>query len=270
MKSQKVVHFPFDNFDPTPYLAAVPQETILRHKELLEMNEITQTLAGISEKDDTTTTTKLNEKALETQTTPTHTTAIPSPNNGNGNNTSTNTPTNNSLQTNTTIANNTTKPLNGLTREAQLSLNDQVNNLLNLQNHTQILDNCSNIVATHNNTSDASAVNSSNHTNNDNLTQTNDLNDEESADKILDNTLIMENMLLRKNEGDRTMTRRKRLISTSLTKTPIIDGEFEDYHQHKLKNGEDKFDPKYKLYAVVVSKRSTSDTFCGNSDNTYT
>jgi len=33
------VHFPFDDFDPTPYLASVPQETILRHKELLELKK---------------------------------------------------------------------------------------------------------------------------------------------------------------------------------------------------------------------------------------
>jgi len=46
--------------------------------------------------------------------------------------------------------------------------------------------------------------------------------------------------------------RRQRLISTSLTKTPIVDGEFEDYHQHRLKPEVDEFDPKYRLYAVVV------------------
>lgn len=36
IKTQKAVNFPFDNFDPTPYLASVPQETILRHKQLKE------------------------------------------------------------------------------------------------------------------------------------------------------------------------------------------------------------------------------------------
>lgn len=231
-----MVHFPFDNFDPTPYLAAVPQETILRHKELLEFSEISQTLAEISEKDDNNA--ALNDKALETHTS---TRTTPSPNNGN---TSNNTPTNTSI--NTTI-NAKHKPLNGLTKEIQLSLNDHVNNLLNLQNHTQILDNCKNIVV------NSTTANLSNNSDNDNLSQIDDLDDnDESSDKILDNTSIMD-CTLRKNEGDGTMTRRKRLISTSLTKTPIIDGEFEDYHQHKLKNGEDKFDPKYKLYAVVVS-----------------
>uniref|UniRef100_A0A182SEL0 ubiquitinyl hydrolase 1 n=1 Tax=Anopheles maculatus TaxID=74869 RepID=A0A182SEL0_9DIPT len=36
VKSQKVVNFPYEDFDPTPYLASVPQETILRHRDLLE------------------------------------------------------------------------------------------------------------------------------------------------------------------------------------------------------------------------------------------
>lgn len=36
MKTQKVVNFPFKDFDPTAYLASVPQETILRHRQLLE------------------------------------------------------------------------------------------------------------------------------------------------------------------------------------------------------------------------------------------
>ena len=31
-----MVNFPFKNFDPTPYLASVPQETILRYRELAE------------------------------------------------------------------------------------------------------------------------------------------------------------------------------------------------------------------------------------------
>ncbi|XP_056633766.1 ubiquitin carboxyl-terminal hydrolase 32 isoform X1 [Diorhabda sublineata] len=36
VKTQKVVNFPFKNFDPTAYLASVPQETILRHRQILE------------------------------------------------------------------------------------------------------------------------------------------------------------------------------------------------------------------------------------------
>ncbi|KAM3956800.1 LOW QUALITY PROTEIN: ubiquitin specific protease 32 [Aphomia sociella] len=34
IKSQKVVNFPFEDFDPTEYLASVPQETLLRHMEI--------------------------------------------------------------------------------------------------------------------------------------------------------------------------------------------------------------------------------------------
>lgn len=45
--------------------------------------------------------------------------------------------------------------------------------------------------------------------------------------------------------------RRKRLVSTSLTRTPIVDGALNDYHDHHLTDGEDAFDLKYHLYAVV-------------------
>lgn len=34
MKSQKVVNFPFKDFDPTAYLASVPKHTVVRHREL--------------------------------------------------------------------------------------------------------------------------------------------------------------------------------------------------------------------------------------------
>lgn len=39
MKTQKVVNFPFKDFDPTAYLASVPQQTILRHKQLQEQKK---------------------------------------------------------------------------------------------------------------------------------------------------------------------------------------------------------------------------------------
>lgn len=47
--------------------------------------------------------------------------------------------------------------------------------------------------------------------------------------------------------------RRQRLISTSLSKSPILDDELKDFHNHKLKSSADPLDLKYKLYAVVVS-----------------
>nr|CAD7394816.1 unnamed protein product [Timema cristinae] len=34
VKSQKIVNFPFDDFDPTAYLASVPKHTVVRHQEL--------------------------------------------------------------------------------------------------------------------------------------------------------------------------------------------------------------------------------------------
>jgi hypothetical protein len=34
VKSQKVVNFPFNDFDPTAYLASVPKHTVVRHREL--------------------------------------------------------------------------------------------------------------------------------------------------------------------------------------------------------------------------------------------
>ena len=146
VKSQKVVNFPFENFDPTPYLASVPQETILRHKELLEQKS------------------------------------------------------------------------------------------KNIRNHD-----CD-----------------------DEITEF-DLENEISASESRVCDIIQENGDATDGEQEEKSptrsqphhsikpSRRKRLVSTSLTKTPVVDGEFIDYNNHKLKPNADPFDLKYKLYAVVVS-----------------
>ncbi|KAM8708672.1 hypothetical protein ACLKA7_015611 [Drosophila subpalustris] len=139
VKSQKVVHFPFDDFDPTPYLASVPQETILRHKELLELKRDLPSNETVSELDEVDASDK--------------------------------------------VVSNPTDPSS----------------------------------------------------------------EEPSTTK---ETPIAAGNMLRQSKSSNA-ARRQRLISTSLTKTPIVDGEFEDYHQHKLKADVDEFDPKYKLYAVV-------------------
>ncbi|KAH8405303.1 hypothetical protein KR222_004086 [Zaprionus bogoriensis] len=139
VKSQKVVHFPFDDFDPTPYLASVPQETILRHKELLELKTDLPSNQVVSE---------LDEVDASDASPPTDFASGEEP---------------------------VTPP-----QESQLAANN----------------------------------------------------------------------IIRQSKSSNS-ARRQRLISTSLTTTPIVDGEFEDYHQHKLKADVDKFDPKYKLYAVV-------------------
>ncbi|XP_062130524.1 ubiquitin carboxyl-terminal hydrolase 32 isoform X4 [Drosophila sulfurigaster albostrigata] len=142
VKSQKVVHFPFDDFDPTPYLASVPQETILRHKELLELQKDLPSNEIVSELDEV----------------------------------------------------------------------DAGDNVVPNDKPTP--------------SSEAPAI---------------------AAAK---ETPIASGNVLRQSKSSNS-ARRQRLISTSLTKTPIVDGEFEDYHQHKLKADVDEFDPKYKLYAVV-------------------
>jgi ubiquitin carboxyl-terminal hydrolase 6/32 len=137
VKTQKVVNFPFKDFDPTAYLASVPQETILRH---LHLREKRQDLESSCES-------QSSVKTIEE---------------------------------------------NG---EAQ-----QVSN-----EHSKLLMN--------------------------------------------------EN---KPNEKQKTKLNNKvraRLESTSLLKTPIIDEHLKDYHQHKLLPGQDPFDLKYQLYAVVVSER---------------
>jgi hypothetical protein len=133
VKTQKVVNFPFKDFDPTAYLASVPQETILRH---LHLREKRQDLESSCES-------QSSVKTIEE---------------------------------------------NG---EAQ-----QVSN-----EHSKLLMN--------------------------------------------------EN---KPNEKQKTKLNNKvraRLESTSLLKTPIIDEHLKDYHQHKLLPGQDPFDLKYQLYAVV-------------------
>ncbi|XP_059614538.1 ubiquitin carboxyl-terminal hydrolase 32 isoform X2 [Phlebotomus argentipes] len=124
VKSQKVVNFPYDNFDPTPYLASVPQETILRHRELFS----------------TATEERIDENCVF------------SPSSG-----------------------------------ARMSADERRSCL---ENGTE----CG------------------------------------AAGK---------------------QERRKRLISGSLTKTPVNDEDLVDFHKHKLKCGQDALDLKYQLYAVV-------------------
>ncbi|XP_055677370.1 ubiquitin carboxyl-terminal hydrolase 32 isoform X2 [Lutzomyia longipalpis] len=128
VKSQKVVNFPYDEFDPTPYLASVPQETILRHRELYA---------------------------------------------GSG------TPCEERIDENSVFS---SSGANKMGAEGRIS--------------------------------------------------------------------CIENG----NEGGGTMLRqerRKRLISGSLTKTPVNDEDLVDFHKHKLKSGVDPLDLKYQLYAVV-------------------
>lgn len=154
VKSQKVVNFPYKNFDPTPYLASVPQETILRHKELKEHGCMKTTVNASTE---------TSEDSSE------HT-------------------------------------IGGCIKE------DDENNEKESTKET--------------------------------------LNEKKTEPETSTRSIPSSKRVL--NED--TLTRRKRLVSTSLTKSPVIDGAFIDFHQHNLNDGEDPYDLKYKLYAVVVSK----------------
>lgn len=142
MKSQKVVNFPFDDFDPTFFLASVPQENILRYKELKELK-----LKNLKNRDCSD---EITEFDLEND--------IPV-----------------------------------VEQERKFDVIQEENGEV--------------------------------------------LNVAGTSEKI----------------SSVKPARRKRLVSTSLTKTPVIDSELVDYNGHKLAAFADPFDLKYKLYAVVVS-----------------
>jgi hypothetical protein len=149
VKSQKVVNFPFDNFDPTQYLASVPQETILRHTELQEMKA--KNIKNFDCNDEIT------EFDLEND-----------------------------------MPNGETSE-NGVGKMEQPKVNGQ------------------------------------------------------------SPRYEKPPTMMREAHNSINATRRKRLVSTSLTKTPVVDSELVDYNSHKLVKNSDPFDLKYKLYAVVVS-----------------
>lgn len=165
VKSQKVVNFPFSDFDPTPYLASVPQETILRHKELLE-----------NQNDD-------REKNLRNY--------------------------------------DCDDEIIEFDRE-----NSFINKNINNNNNCDVIQ----------------------ENDDDNETCSN----EQCAD-VTQNKKYISNHKRINNNSCSNNKQRQRLVSTSLTRTPVIDGEFIDFHDHQLKEGDDPFNLKYQLYAVVVS-----------------
>lgn len=169
VKSQKVVNFPFENFDPTPYLASVPQETILRHKELQES-------AGDSASSNRTATvfTDIEIDQFDREST-----------------------------------------MAGI-QEGRIEEEDTIND-------TDV-----EAVTTHEPSHITTAP--------------------QDGQKFVRNSTSCS-----RRTPNKTIPERKRLVSTSLTKTPIIDGALVDYHDHRLRDGDDPFEMKYKLYAVVVS-----------------
>lgn len=143
VKTQKVVNFPFKNFDPTAYLASVPQETIFRHKQLLENQKNTQ-------------------------------------------------------------------------HDLESSCES---------NSGRILE------------------------------ENGDCEEENGKLVDIDEDIESEKKITHQKSRELSVGRvRERLVSTSLMKTPINDKDLKDYHQHKLLKGQDPFDLKYQLYAVVVSR----------------
>ena len=156
VKTQKVVNFPFKNFDPTAYLASIPHETIIRHRKLQE------TLRRQQESG------KCND-------------------------------TNSDL----------------IDRIAEEKLNGDVGNNGYCGANDGYIDG-------------------------------------DTAEKLID--VDEENCKSAVNHQRSPFKKRQRLESTSLMKTPVMDEDLQDFHEHKLLKGQDKFDLKYQLYAVVVSK----------------
>lgn len=192
VKSQKVVNFPFKNFDPTPYLASVPQETILRHKDLLEQQQLYRSTAQATAFCDD----EIQEFDME-------------------------------MDLVEGASNNNNKNLNNINNNNNSSYsNNNLNTTLTINQNHRVCD-----VIQENG-------------------ETNDYDDDEQPIEEVTET----NSTKINNQQVHMRTNpRKRLVSTSLTKTPVIDGEFIDYNNHQLKPNQDPFDLKYQLYAVVVS-----------------
>lgn len=163
VKSQKVVNFPFKDFDPTPYLASVPQETILRHKELLDHHATMN--GGYHDDEDEDVASFDRDQHF-----------------------------------------------------GSINENDVAEDAIELDEGLVI--------------------------------------GKISAGKISNEQLRRKSAVgspTKRAPVASRQERRKRLVSTSLTQTPVIDGDFTDFHQHQLEEGQDPYDLKYQLYAVVVS-----------------
>lgn len=172
VKSQKVVNFPFKNFDPTPYLASVPQETILRHKELSEQYGAMNGLVNSSDK------------------------------------------------------------------KCNMEIDDEICEFDR--------ENCIGIIDENEVAEEAMVLDEV------------DGKDDEQIESSLGNSVTKISSRYSVNNPTKRMTNRantgrQRLVSSSLTQTPVIDGQLIDYHNHKLEDGQDPYDLKYQLYAVVVS-----------------
>ncbi|CAH0549675.1 unnamed protein product [Brassicogethes aeneus] len=163
VKTQKVVNFPFKDFDPTAYLASIPQETILRHRQLQEEKQQAE-----ADKDDleascdSQATERIMEESITSE---------------------------------------------GMEEPMAAEMNPEKCKLLSEKAEAETPGRPAPTIPNHHRAG---------------------------------------------NERAATAARgRARLESTSLQKTPIIDEHLKDYHEHKLLPGQDPFDLKYQLYAVV-------------------
>ncbi|KAL1501454.1 hypothetical protein ABEB36_006770 [Hypothenemus hampei] len=186
VKTQKAVNFPFKDFDPTAYLASVPQETILRHRQLLEekrkREENGKILEDVSEAYLSSARSSLVEHALS-------------------NNCTIQCDRQAYLCNNSEDSNNSTQCNGEKCKLLECGKEEEEKGCVNIQGHNEI-------------------------------------------DRVASSGTS-------KSRPERISKVRSRLISTSLIKTPIIDENLRDYHEHKLLEGQDQFDLKYQLYAVV-------------------
>ncbi|XP_035896794.1 ubiquitin carboxyl-terminal hydrolase 32 isoform X2 [Anopheles stephensi] len=209
VKSQKVVNFPYEDFDPTPYLASVPQETILRHRDLLEgigagprgdgrnrdcheeFVEFDREMSMIDEASD-----ELSLSSLR---------------------------------------------INGAKDSEAGGEDDGEEDGLGGVPRTSIITPAivgSNHVASARQTQDSDGVV---------LGGASSSGSHENSPASCSSVRVKSACSVRSSDS----TRRQRLVSTSLTKTPIIDGELTDFHKHHLKPECDAFELKYQLYAAV-------------------
>lgn len=199
VKSQKVVNFPFKDFDPTPYLASLPQETILRHKELIEHGNTAVLTNGFSSNSNSS----IDNDSSTGEMTPEH-----------------------------SIMSDSIKEVDTIDTES-------ASNTKNEHHPEEMPD------VKHSSHGTGKLVNGPHgftKANINNKTESSSVGSKPSVHSSKRNNAI--------NTADKM---RKRLVSTSLTKSPVIDGAFVDYHEHNLDEDQDPFDLKYKLYAVVVS-----------------
>lgn len=199
VKSQKVVNFPFKDFDPTPYLASLPQETILRHKELIEHGNTSVLANGFLSSSNSS----IDNDSSIGEMTPEH-----------------------------SIMSDSIKEVDTIDIESTSNTNnDHHPNEITDIKHSASHESGKLVNGPHGFTK----LNISNKT------------------ELSVGSKPSVHSSKRNNAINTANKMRKRLVSTSLIKSPVIDGAFVDYHKHNLDEDQDPFDLKYKLYAVVVS-----------------